>query len=414
MTTPARIEVDHVSKRYVKYDDAPLLLSRAVQWRQRTKRSSLWALQDVDFNVPPGECLGIIGHNGSGKSTLLRLLAGVTGPSRGRVKVRGRIAPLIAVGVGFHQELSGRENVHANGTILGLSRAEIDRRLPDIVDFAEIDDFIDTPVKFYSTGMYMRLGFAVSVIAEPDVLLVDEVLSVGDLAFQAKCLERMMEIRRAGTTIVIVSHNLGAIRRMCDRTIVLHAGRVRHDGDTVDGISKFHELLRSRSDMEELGDFASETSIADDPGQVESVALISPSGEPTRQVHSQDDVRMRMTVRFTKPAVNAVVGMRIWDEFALLYMDFSPLETSQNFASGDVVEIEARFRPNLRSGSYLAQMALMQDNGVVAARTIPLDFFVDSPPRVEGVVDLDAKFSVDGSRLSSPPAGALVGDTHGI
>ena len=162
---------------------------------------------------------------------MLRLLAGVTGPSRGRVKVRGRIAPLIAVGVGFHQELSGRENVHANGTILGLSRAEIDRRLPDIVDFAEIDDFIDTPVKFYSTGMYMRLGFAVSVIAEPDVLLVDEVLSVGDLAFQAKCLERMMEIRRAGTTIVIVSHNLGAIRRMCDRTIVLHAGRVRHDGD---------------------------------------------------------------------------------------------------------------------------------------------------------------------------------------
>ena len=412
MTESARIEVDHVSKRYVKYDDAPLLLTRAVQWRQRTTRSKLWALKDVDFTVAPGECVGVIGHNGSGKSTLLRLLAGVTGPSNGRVKVRGRVAPLIAVGVGFHQELTGRENVYANGTILGLSRAEIERRLPDIVDFAEIGEFIDTPVKFYSTGMYMRLGFAVSVIAEPDVLLVDEVLSVGDIGFQAKCLERMMEIRRAGTTIVIVSHNLGAIRRMCDRAIVLHAGRVRHDGDTVAGIAKFHELLRSREDMEEVDDFGGATSILDDPGQVESFALIAPSGEPTRQVHSQDDVVTRMSVRFDKPAENAVVGLRIWDEFALLYMDFSPLETARSFSAGDVAQVEARFRPNLRSGSYMAQMALMQDNGVVAARSMPLDFFVDSSPRVEGVMDLGAQFSVLDSAPRTPAA-VLTAESNG-
>src|SRR5207302_5234688 len=200
--------------------------------------------------VQSGECIGVIGRNGSGKSTLLQMVAGVTSPTEGTVRVRGRIAPLVSVGVGFHPELTGRENVYVNGTILGLTRAEIDRRFDSILDFSGIHAFIDTPVKFYSSGMFVRLGFAVAVEATPDVLLVDEVLAVGDVAFQLKCFRRMAEIREQGTTVVVVSHNLNAIRQLCDRALVLHDGTMRHDGDVDDGIGIYHSLLGEFSDPE--------------------------------------------------------------------------------------------------------------------------------------------------------------------
>ncbi|MBV9870280.1 MAG: ABC transporter ATP-binding protein [Frankiaceae bacterium] len=394
MSEEPRVVVDHVSKRYVKYDDAPMLVTRALRWGQRSSRSELWALRDIDFTVATGECVGVIGHNGSGKSTLLRLLAGVTGPTRGRVKVRGRIAPLISVGVGFHQELTGRENVHANGTILGLSRSQIEDRLPDIIDFASIDDFIDTPVKFYSSGMYMRLGFAVSVLAAPDVLLVDEVLAVGDFAFQMKCLDRMMEIKESGTTIVIVSHNLGAIRRMCDRTIVLHKGELRYNGDTARAITVFHELLSGATDGEDLQDPAYRV-MAADPGEIESFELIGPSGEPTRTVSSQDRVQLRLDVRFRKPTRDVRVGVMVWDEFASLYEDMSAKESARAFEAGDRVRVSVEFRPSLRSGSYMARVALVQDDGVVAAEPFAIDFFVTSPPQTQGgLIDVAATMSM--------------------
>src|SRR5438105_3898304 len=181
-----------------------MLVTAALQFRNRTRRSRLWAVRHVDLDVAPGECVGVIGRNGSGKSTLLQMIAGVTAPTEGSVAVHGRVAPLISVGVGFHPELTGRENVFVNGAILGMSRSTIEQRLDDIVEFSEIAAFIDTPVKFYSSGMAVRLGFSVAIYAHPEVLLVDEVLAVGDLSFQLKSYERMMEIRQSGTTILVV------------------------------------------------------------------------------------------------------------------------------------------------------------------------------------------------------------------
>src|SRR5579875_711372 len=211
------VELRGVGKRYTKYVDTPMLVTSALRLRAGHRRDRLWALRGVDLDVEDGESFGVIGRNGSGKSTLMMLVGGITAPTEGSLRVWGRVAPLISVGVGFHRELTGRENIYVNGTVLGLTRRQIDRRLDAIVDFAEVEQFIDTPVKFYSSGMFVRLGFAVAVHADPDVLIVDEVLAVGDLAFQVKCYERMNEIRSRGTTVVMVSHHLGAVRRMCER-----------------------------------------------------------------------------------------------------------------------------------------------------------------------------------------------------
>jgi len=228
----ATISVTGAGKQYVKYDDEAMLATRRARLWSRTHRGHHWAVRDLDLEVKAGECLGLIGRNGSGKSTLLRMIAGVTAPTEGRVVVRGRVAPLIAVGVGFHPELTGRENVYVNGSILGVPRRVLDARLDEIIDFAEIEAFIDTPVKFYSSGMFVRLGFAVSMFAEPDLLLVDEVLAVGDLGFQLKCFDQMELARENGTAIVVVSHNLNAIRRLAEHTLLLEKGTEVFKGDT--------------------------------------------------------------------------------------------------------------------------------------------------------------------------------------
>jgi lipopolysaccharide transport system ATP-binding protein len=186
----------------------------------------LWALKDVSFTVEQGEVLGIIGRNGAGKSTLLKILSRVTAPTSGRIKVKGRIASLLEVGTGFHPDLTGRENIHLNGAILGMSRKEIDRKFDEIVDFAEIEKFIDTPVKRYSSGMYVRLAFAVAAHLEPEILIVDEVLAVGDAEFQKKCLGKMGDVAKDGRTVLFVSHNMASIIRLCNQAIWLNNGQV--------------------------------------------------------------------------------------------------------------------------------------------------------------------------------------------
>jgi lipopolysaccharide transport system ATP-binding protein len=192
----------------------------------------IWALKDVSFDVQPGEVVGVIGRNGAGKSTLLKILSRITEPTKGRIELRGRVASLLEVGTGFHPELTGRENVYLNGTILGMKKAEIDRKFDEIVAFAEIGRFLDTTVKHYSSGMYVRLAFAVAAHLEPEILLVDEVLAVGDASFQKKCLGKMGEVAKAGRTVLFVSHNMAAVRNLCGRTIWLEEGRIFDQGDT--------------------------------------------------------------------------------------------------------------------------------------------------------------------------------------
>ena len=202
----------------------------------RPDAADFWALRDVSFEVEPGQVLGIIGRNGAGKSTLLKILSRIVEPTSGRAELRGRLGSLLEVGTGFHPELSGRENVYLNGSMLGMARREITRKFDDIVAFAEIDEFLDTPVKRYSSGMYVRLAFAVAAHLEPEILVVDEVLAVGDQQFQDRCLGKMRDVSRAGRTILFVSHNMTAVRNMCGRAIVLDGGRMVHDGPPAEAI----------------------------------------------------------------------------------------------------------------------------------------------------------------------------------
>jgi lipopolysaccharide transport system ATP-binding protein len=211
---------------------------------------SLWALKDVSFEISRGEVVGVIGRNGAGKSTLLKILSRITEPTEGQAELRGRVGSLLEVGTGFHPELTGRENIYLNGAILGMKKVEISRRFHEIVAFAEIDKFLDTPVKHYSSGMYMRLAFAVAAHLEPEILVVDEVLTVGDLAFQKKCLGKMGEVARGGRTILLVSHQMNQIRRLCNNCIWLENGRVRQVGPGCQVIASYEDSFSQRAQDE--------------------------------------------------------------------------------------------------------------------------------------------------------------------
>lgn len=207
------------------------------------EKEYFWALKNINFNIYKGEKVGIIGINGSGKSTILKLASGVITPTEGEVNVLGKISPLIELGAGFHPELSGRENIYLNGAILGLKNDEIEEKFDSIVKFAELDDFIDTPVKHYSSGMYMRLGFAIAIHVEPDILLIDEILAVGDIGFQKKCLQKMEEFHQKGVTIVVVTHSMETIINFCDRAILISGGRLINQGKPDKIVKKYSELL---------------------------------------------------------------------------------------------------------------------------------------------------------------------------
>lgn len=224
------IEFRKVSKKYLLQQKKTFKEFLPALFTGKSWAKEFWALKDVSFSLKRGETLGIIGPNGAGKSTILKILAGVTKPTKGKVMVKGKVAPLIELGAGFHPELTGRENIYLNGSILGLRKAEIDKKFKNIVDFAELWDFIETPIKYYSSGMHMRLGFSVAISIEPEILLIDEILAVGDATFQKKCIQKMDEFKKKGVTIVFVSHNLGAIKDFCQRVIWLDKGRIKEEG----------------------------------------------------------------------------------------------------------------------------------------------------------------------------------------
>jgi lipopolysaccharide transport system ATP-binding protein len=219
----------------------------------RPKNALFWALQDVDFEVGVGEVVGVVGRNGAGKSTLLKLLSRITAPTRGRIEMRGRLSSLLEVGTGFHPELSGRENIYLNGAILGMSAQEVNRNFDEIVDFAEIDDFVDTPVKRYSSGMYVRLAFSVAAHLDPDILIVDEVLAVGDMQFQKRCLGKLEKVAQGGRAVIFVSHNLSAIESLCTKAILLDKGRLVHQGPVLEVTEKYISASRTQVLFREFG-----------------------------------------------------------------------------------------------------------------------------------------------------------------
>ena len=229
------LEIRNIWKQYKIGGQKASYLSlreRLTQGFRGTEQETFWALQDINFDVFEGECIGIIGSNGAGKSTLLKILSQITPPTKGYIKARGRIASLLEVGTGFHPELTGRENVYLNGSILGLRRSEINTKFDEIIDFSGVEKFLDTPLKHYSSGMRLRLAFSVAAYLEPEILLIDEVLAVGDAAFQKKCLGKMDEVSKSGRTVLFVSHNLGAVRQLCSRGVVVEHGTIVSDTDT--------------------------------------------------------------------------------------------------------------------------------------------------------------------------------------
>ncbi|MFW5942990.1 MAG: ABC transporter ATP-binding protein, partial [Chloroflexota bacterium] len=231
------IQFENVSKRFMMTTERPqtilewlIAFTRGQQVVRRRQEQALWAVRDISFELPRGECLGIIGRNGSGKSTMLKLIAGILRPTQGRLTVRGRVSALLELGAGFHPDLTGRENIYLNGSVLGLNRAEIEEQFDSIVDFSELADFIDVPVKHYSSGMYVRLGFSVAIHVKPDILILDEILAVGDQSFQTKCMEQIYTLKRRGATIILVSHNLDMVRNLATRLLWIEHGKMRGAG----------------------------------------------------------------------------------------------------------------------------------------------------------------------------------------
>lgn len=236
------VEFNKVSKKF-KRGQRLYLKQALLDFFRPNAAEDFWALSNINFKIKKGESIGIIGANGSGKSTILKLIAGVLTSTKGLVLVSGRISPLIELGAGFHLELSGRDNIYLNGTILGLSRKEIEQKIEEIISFSELEEFIDTPVKHYSSGMYMRLGFSIAVSINPDILLVDEILAVGDIGFQKKCLEKMRAFHKEGVTIIIISHALELVSSFCQKVILLSNGKIIEMGQTAKVVKKYQKLM---------------------------------------------------------------------------------------------------------------------------------------------------------------------------
>jgi lipopolysaccharide transport system ATP-binding protein len=274
------------------------------------------ALQEISFSVNHGEVVGIIGRNGAGKSTLLKILARITEPSRGFAEIHGRVGSLLEVGTGFHQELTGRENIYFNGSILGMKRAEIRGKFDEIVQFAEVERFIDTPVKHYSTGMYMRLAFAVAAHLEPDILLVDEVLAVGDTAFQKKCLNKMQEVGEQGRTVLFVSHNMQAVTRLCTRTILLDGGNVLLDGPSHQVVSTYLRSCLGTTAKREYTDF--ERMPGDDIVRLRAVRIVNENGETVESVDIRKSVGIEMDFEVIKPGHILTPSYQITNEEGLI------------------------------------------------------------------------------------------------
>ena len=321
----------------------------------------LWALRDVSFDVQQGEVVGIVGHNGAGKSTLLKILSRITEPSRGCIDVYGRISSLLEVGTGFHPELSGRENVYLNGTILGMSKAEIDRKFDEIVDFSGIEKFIDTPVKRYSSGMNVRLAFAVAAHLEPEILLIDEVLAVGDADFQKKCLGKMDSVAKGGRTVLFVSHDMTAIAALCPRTILMQRGSVREDGDTADVLRTY--LATSDHDQPEV---VYETPVnPDEPLQLRAARIVDDAGALRGDFTSQEPIYLEMDVFVRDWRDSYKVGFELENELGVkIFRSFHNDTEAIPVEPGQVHTFRAAIPANLLNSGRFAVTLLATEHRV--------------------------------------------------
>ncbi|MFZ5788889.1 MAG: ABC transporter ATP-binding protein [Acidobacteriota bacterium] len=328
-------------------------------WRMKHERTGFPALSGVDLEVRTGETVAVIGPNGSGKSTLLKLAVGIIRPTAGTVERNGRVTALIELGAGFHPEISGRENAVINGMMLGLSRAEIEARLPEIVDFAAVGEFIDEPVKTYSSGMFVRLGFAVAVAADPDLLIVDEILAVGDESFQHRCLDRIAQLQRGGTAILLVSHDLRLVEHLARRALYLRGGRVLDEGPAVAVVDRY----RSDVAAEEAGAAMAEAGAArwgNRAVTIESVAALGSSGEETRTLRSGERAAIRLRYVAHEPQDDFVFGVAVHrEDGAHVFGTNTELDGWRARVLAGPGEVSIEFpRLELAAGRYLVDVAV--------------------------------------------------------
>ncbi|WP_447942568.1 ABC transporter ATP-binding protein [Microbacterium aurum] len=365
---PEVIRVDRVSKRFTVRKDSSIKERIVTLGRAgRRHREDFWALSDVSLDIHAGTTIGLIGHNGSGKSTLLKVLGGIIQPTSGAVLSRGRVAALLELGAGFHPDLTGRENVYLNASVLGLTREETDAQFDAILEFSGVAEFIDTQVKFYSSGMYVRLAFAIAVHTDPDILLVDEVLAVGDERFQKKCLDKIAEFQQQGRTIIIVSHALDQIVALCDRVVVMNRGQLVYDGMPSAAVSRFRELLEAVGDVNDQHEAASRAM------EVERIELLDRVGVPIEEYVATEQFVVRVHVRMIRPVESWAIGFSIDDSRGqlvlasnsdLLEQHLPPLTQSRVV---DIVVNGAHFAPgvynvnaNVAGFSESTSHALMQ------------------------------------------------------
>jgi lipopolysaccharide transport system ATP-binding protein len=335
------IKVHHLSKRYRIYDSRWQKLRDALGWGAKKYHREFWALEDITFDLEPGQTLGIIGQNGSGKSTLLQILAGIMFQTKGECVVNGKISALLELGSGFNPEFTGRENVFMNGAILGLDSRQMEKRFDAVTAFAEIGNFIDQPVRTYSSGMFMRLAFAVAVNVDPDILLVDEALAVGDLIFQHRCMHRMKNLRNSGKTIVLVTHDLDAVTKFCDRALLLDAGHILEDGKAEIVVQKYRALIfereRRNGNFENGGQTLKSNAIysplaempivrtipnvdhrfGNSDATVLGVELLDSNSNSTREIYGGKKAIIRISVQFNRDIEMPIIGYTLRDRMGI-------------------------------------------------------------------------------------------------
>lgn len=402
------IRFDGVGKRYRQYGGAEAGRLRAITQRLggRASARDLWALHDISFELAAGATLGIIGRNGSGKTTALRLMSGISAPTVGALRVVGRIAPLIGVGVGFNPELSGRENVFINGRLMGMTEAALKHDFDSIVDFSEIEAFIDTPVKFYSSGMFLRLAFAVIVHMRPEILVVDEVLAVGDMAFQLKCNDKMREIQQEGSTIVIVTHNLQVLPRMTDRVIVLSHGRMIFDGKVEEGLGAYQRL--SATESESAG--AAAMMMREEPtsqnflgGACVTMSLSNASGASTDGFADGEEIFLDLDIAFDNETDNPLLGVMVaavGQSAALAYFSTQVGDLEQTYGPDRPMKARIALQNPFLSGGYQVTVGVFESKGRgMLGTSHTTAFHISSTGRSQGLIQLAPRITIDGSDL---------------
>jgi ABC-type polysaccharide/polyol phosphate transport system ATPase subunit len=401
---PGRIVVDRVTQRFRVSSQSQRTLKDLVVARGKAITTEVLALRDVSLQAEPGEALGLVGRNGSGKTTLLRLLSGIVRPTSGGVAVGGRVGSLLELGAGFHPDFSGRENVYLNGSIHGLSRSQIRELMDEIVAFAELERFIDLPVRTYSSGMYMRLGFSVAAHIQADVLLLDEVFAVGDEDFQRKCFAKIAEFKRRGGTIVFVSHDAQAVERLCDRAVLLRQGEVAFDGPTREAIARYRRLLAEERSPDELSAGLREWGSGE--AHIVSARLLDAEGDERKQLAAGEPVVVELVIASQQSVPPPFVSLELRDDDGVVLAGLTQPTAELGWSSGSG-ERTLRFeieRLPLAEGRFHLRVALVEADGGRLLHTLDdaASFFVFPPGAETGAVLLTGRWSMEEIPASEP------------